>query len=171
MIAVHGGAGDIPDERVQGKITGVLEAARLGRLVLETGGTALDACEAAVRYMEKDENFNAGRGSVLTSAGTLEMEAIVMEGRDLRAGGVTMLDCTPHPITAARLVMQHTPHVLLAGEGARKIVTEHGLPQCLPEDLITDHARRALLRPVTEARTEIGGNIIIMKISKYISIY
>lgn len=158
VIVVQGGAGDIPDGRVQGKLSGVAAAAGAGRRVLEAGGSALDAVEAAVRTMELDENFNAGYGSVLTSEGRVEMEAAVMEGARLGAGAVTLLDNVPHPVSAARLVMERTRHVLLGGDGARAVVREHALPECRPSDLVTEWARRALQPDgAAEGRTEVGG--------------
>lgn len=144
VIVVHGGAGDIPDSRVDGKIRGVLEAAAVGRDVLLGGGTSLDACVAAVRHMELDENFNAGRGSVLTSAGDLEMEAAVMEGKDLRAGAITLVSDVRHPISAARVVMEQTPHVLIGGDGARNLLRKHGVETCPTSELVTEWARKAL---------------------------
>lgn len=153
VIAVHGGAGDIPDERVAGKLRGVLEAVAKGRRVLASGGTAVQAVEAAVRLMEADENFNAGRGSVLTSSGTVEMEAAVMEGHDMRAGAVTLVRDVPHPVTAARLTMEHGEHVLLGAHGADHLCELHNVPRCPSEQLVTEWARKC-----ATGRTEMGGS-------------
>lgn len=125
MIVVHGGAGDIPDSRVRGKINGVLEAARRGRKVLTEGGSAMDACEAAVKYMEIDENFNAGRGSVLTTDGKVEMEASVMDGSNLNCGCITLLNDVKHPISAARKVMENTFHSMLGADGAKTFIDKY----------------------------------------------
>lgn len=164
MIVVHGGAGDIPDSRVQGKIDGVLEAARRGRSILEKGGTAMDACEAAIKYMELDENFNAGLGSVLTTAGKVEMEASVMDGSNLNCGCITLLNDIKHPISAAKIVMEKTFHNFLGAEGANDFLKKNGnetIERCKPEDLVTEWAKKALkdTNIVKTERTEIGDTV------------
>ena len=93
-VLVHGGAGDIPDSRVPLKIQGVKKAAREGYRILCENGSVLDAVQAAVRVMEDDEAFNAGRGSVLTERGSIEMDAIIMEGATLKTGTLTSTKTT-----------------------------------------------------------------------------
>ena len=102
---------------------------RAGAEVLAAGGSALDAVEAAVISMEDDEAINCGRGSVFTAAGTQEMDASIMTGKDLNCGAVAGLTRTRNPIRAARYVMESTPHVFFSGEGAETIARAAGLPQ------------------------------------------
>ncbi|GLV32979.1 uncharacterized protein CBL_08958 [Carabus blaptoides fortunei] len=159
IILVHGGAGDIPDSRVPGKISGVKLAANVGYKVLNQGGNALDAVEAAIRVMEDDENFNAGFGSVLNLAGEVEMGASIMNGTDLGAGAVALLQDVANPISVARRVMECTPHVLLGAHGASKFARDQGFPIVSPASLVSDYARQALdeFKRTGYVRTEIGG--------------
>ncbi|XP_018566156.1 isoaspartyl peptidase/L-asparaginase [Anoplophora glabripennis] len=161
IILVHGGAGDVPDERVPAKISGVKESARIGYSILQKGGSALDAVEAAVRYMEDGEAFNAGYGSVLNLDGEVEMDASIMVGSNLTAGAVTVVKDIAHPISLARLVMEKTPHLLLAGAGANRFAKEQGVPSVPPGSLVTKYAQKALeefKRKGGDDRTEIGHN-------------
>jgi L-asparaginase / beta-aspartyl-peptidase len=132
-LAIHGGAGTL----VRGAMTPEKEAAytralhealSAGYEVLETGGIALDAVEKAVISLENSPLFNAGKGSVFTSAGTHEMDASIMEGAGRQAGAVALVTGVKNPIRLARLVMEQSGHVLLAGEGAETFAREMGLP-------------------------------------------
>lgn len=159
IIIVHGGAGDIPQSRVQGKLNGVKVAVIAGYKILEEGGNALDAVEAAVISMEKDEYFNAGYGSVLNLRGEVEMEASIMCGQKLDVGAVTLLKDFSHPISVARKVLTDSPHSLLGGEGAKTFALEKGFQPVPAESLISDNARHALeefLKHGEIGRTEIG---------------
>ncbi|XP_069691699.1 isoaspartyl peptidase/L-asparaginase-like isoform X7 [Periplaneta americana] len=144
VMLVHGGAGDIPDNRVQQKIDGVCRAAKKGYAVLTSGGSVIDAVQAAVQVMEDDEAFNAGYGSVLNEDGEVEMDAIVMEGRDLKTGAVGAIKNVAHPVDVARLVMEKTPHVLLVGEGAKKFANDQGIPDVPVGYLVTKFAKQSL---------------------------
>lgn len=144
ILLVHGGAGNIPNERVPGKLTGCKKSVQIGYKILKNGGSALDAVEAAVRYMEDDENFNAGYGSVLNLDGEVEMDASIMIGSNLNAGAVTVVRDIKNPISLARLVMEKTPHVLLAGAGANKFASENGISTVEPGSLVTKAAQQAL---------------------------
>src|SRR5438128_11719209 len=122
-LAVHGGAGTLRQNeaarsRAPSYHQGLRRALTIGRDILATGGDALDAVTQAVVALEDDPLFNAGRGSVFTVAGTQEMDASVMDGRDHRAGAVAGILGPRNPILGARAVMEHSPHVLLIGEGA-----------------------------------------------------
>ena len=131
-LVIHGGAGAME----RGKLTkekdiamrialkGALDA---GSQILENGGSSVDAVEAAVRFLEDDPNFNAGKGAVLTYDGTISLDAAIMDGRTRKAGAVAGTTIAKNPITAARKVMDDSPHVLLAGVGADAFVTEKGL--------------------------------------------
>ncbi|XP_057657052.1 isoaspartyl peptidase/L-asparaginase-like isoform X1 [Diorhabda carinulata] len=146
ILLIHGGAGDIPESRIANKIAGLKKSVDIGFKFLQNGGNALDAVEAAVRYMEDDENFNAGYGSVLNLDGEVEMDASIMVGSNLGAGAVTVVKDIAHPISLARLVMEKTPHVLFAGAGANKLAEEHGIPTVAPGSLVTKAAKDALER-------------------------
>lgn len=141
---VKGGAGDIPQSRVQGKLSGVKQSAQIGYYVLMQTGNAMEAVEAAVKHMELDLNFNAGYGSVLTSEGTVEMEASVMDGKTLKAGCVTGVVDIMHPISAARKVMEKTPHNFLGFHGANQFIKQQKFEILKPGALVTDHAIDAL---------------------------
>jgi len=122
-----------------------------GRDVLAGGGSALDAVTRAVVALEDDPLFNAGRGSVFTAAGTQEMDASVMDGRDHRAGAVAGILGPRNPVLAARAVMEHSQHVLLIGDGALAFCREHGVVFAEPGYFSTE-ARRRELRDVLEKR-------------------
>lgn len=144
VVLVHGGAGDIPVERVEGKLVGVKLAASVGYAKLKETGCVLDAVEEAVRSMELDPFFNAGYGSVLTTAGNVEMEASIMNGATLRAGCCSLVKDIKHPISLARRVM-NTPHNFLAGDGVMQFAADEGFEIMKPSgQLVTDFAREAL---------------------------
>ncbi|XP_063703262.1 probable isoaspartyl peptidase/L-asparaginase GA20639 [Culicoides brevitarsis] len=170
VVIVHGGAGDIPTSRVEGKLNGVKKAVKTGYKSLLESGSVLQAVEDAVKVMELDENFNAGYGSVLTCDGTVEMEASLMEMRknalgppQINAGCVTLVKDIHHPISLARKVLE-TPHNFIGGEQANILAKKHGF-EILPDGaLITEFAKLALEEWKNEsergtvqfARTEIG---------------
>ncbi len=130
-IVIHGGAGTIskslPDSVKQIYIDGMKEALRIGRKVLVDGGTSMDAVEKVLRYFEDNPDFNSGKGAVYTAAGTHELDASIMDGRDLSAGAVAGVQHIAHPISLARLVMEKTPHVLLAYNGAEEFAKTQGI--------------------------------------------
>ncbi|HWV39875.1 MAG TPA: isoaspartyl peptidase/L-asparaginase [Vulgatibacter sp.] len=140
-IIVHGGAGAIAsDDRAAACADGCLAAARIGHAILSRGGSALDAVEAACAALEDDPLFNAGTGSCLNADGEVELDASIMEGSTLRAGGVALVRTVKNPIRLARLVMERSPHVLLAGEGVERFAREQGLAPHPPALLVTDRA-------------------------------
>lgn len=136
-ILIHGGAWSIPDGVVPDHIRGVRNAMVAGWNVLERGGPALDAVEQAVAVMEDDESFDAGRGSFLNSEGIVQLDALIMEGANLRAGGVGCVERIRNPVRAARKILCQSSHVYLVGEGAEDFAAQHGIPLCEREDLIT----------------------------------
>ncbi|XP_052759331.1 probable isoaspartyl peptidase/L-asparaginase CG7860 [Galleria mellonella] len=159
IIIVHGGAGDVPDSRVKGKLDGSKKAVIAGHEILVRGGSALDAVEAAVVSMEKDEYFNAGYGSVLNLRGEVEMEASIMCGKNLDVGAVTLIKDFLHPISIAHKVLTDSPHSLLGGEGAKIFALDKGFHTVDPKSLISPHAKKALedfLKHGEFGRTEIG---------------
>src|SRR5437868_1895747 len=136
VLVVHGGAWAIPDDMVEAHLNGVRNAIAAGWRTLEKGGTALDAAEQAVVVMEDDETFDAGRGSFLNREGKVQLDALIMDGATLRAGGVGCVEHIANPICAARKVLSESPHVYFVGEGAERFAQEHGIPLCENEDLI-----------------------------------
>ena len=115
---------------------GVSNAAAAGWRVLERGGSSLDAVEAAVVVMEDDETFDAGRGSFLNRDGKVQLDALIMDGGTLRAGGVGCVERIANPVRAARKILSESPHVYFVGEGAERFAAEQGIPLCRNEDLI-----------------------------------
>ncbi|MFQ6065136.1 MAG: isoaspartyl peptidase/L-asparaginase family protein, partial [Candidatus Bathyarchaeia archaeon] len=132
VIVVHGGAGTWRKERKSAGLAGVKEAARVGFNVLRDGGSALDAVETAVVEMENNETFNAGRGSALTIDKRIEMEASIMDGKNLNAGAAGLLKNVKNPIRLARIVMEATDHVFVTGEGAEKLAELFDLERANP---------------------------------------
>ncbi len=136
VILVHGGAWAIPDDAVEAHLAGVRLAAHAGWAALARGGSALDAVEAAVVAMEDDETFDAGRGSFLNQDGHVQMDALMMCGQTLRAGGVGCVERVRNPVHAARLVLERSPHVYFVGEGAERFAAEHGMVLCDNSELV-----------------------------------
>ena len=126
----------MPDDMVEAHLRGVNHALAAGWRVLERGGSALDAVEEAVVIMEDDQTFDAGRGSFLNRDGKVQLDALIMDGATLRAGGVGCVEHLRNPVRAARKILSESPHVYFVAEGAEKFAAEHGLPLCKNEDLI-----------------------------------
>ena len=141
-IIVHGGAGRIRAEELPQRLDGCKDAALAGWGIIQQGGSALDAAEAAVIMLEDNPLFNAGTGSTLNSLGQVEMDAAVMEGETLRAGAVAVVQGVKNPIKLARSVMEDGRHLLFAGEGALLFARQIGFPECSPESLIIDSERK-----------------------------
>lgn len=144
VLAVHGGAWDIPDDLVEPHRRGVAHALAVGYALLEKGASAVDAVETAVAVMEDDETFDAGRGSFLASNGHAQLDALLMDGATLRAGGVACVERLRNPIHAARLVMDRSPHVYFVGAGAEAFAAENGMPLIDNAELVIDRERRHL---------------------------
>ena len=144
-LVVHGGAGSIAPERVAPANEGCRVAAQVGWQILQNGGSALDVVESVVRALEDDPNYNAGTGSCLNEDGYIEMDASIMEGHTLEVGAVACIERIKHPVTLARRVLE-SPHVLLAGTGAREFALEHGITMCRREDLLTERQHKNWLR-------------------------
>jgi len=119
---VHGGAGNIPTSHNPEKhLEGIKEALNIAKTILESDGSAVDAVEAAVKSLEDNPLFNAGKGSVLTEDSTHELEASIMSGEELRCGAVAGLKTVKNPISLARLVLEETPHIFLGFDAAEKL--------------------------------------------------
>jgi beta-aspartyl-peptidase (threonine type) len=140
-IVVHGGAGDVGEDRLKAHVEGCERAAGEGARVLAAGGSALDAVQRAVEALEADPLFNAGTGACLNREGHIELDASIMDGRDLRSGGVCALPPFLQPIAIARRVMEASPHVLLAAEGAARFAIGQGFARADEATMITEKAR------------------------------
>lgn len=138
IILVHGGAWSIPDDAVEDHLRGVNAAVSAGWKVLASSGKALDAVEEAVAVMEDDETFDAGRGSFLNSDGVVQMDALIMDGATLGAGGIGCVERIRNPIRAARKVLCESSHSYLVGEGAERFAADHGIRLCAREELVIE---------------------------------
>jgi len=152
-IAIHGGAGVIDPakmtpQRAASYRVGLAAALDAGYAILERGGSSLDAVTAAVRTMEDDPQFNAGRGAVLNHEGDAELDAAIMDGHGPRAGAVAGVRHVRNPVELARLVMEKSPHVLLVAEGAEEFALEQGVV-LVPRGYFRTEAR---VRELDEAR-------------------
>jgi beta-aspartyl-peptidase (threonine type) len=143
-LIVHGGAGADPASGREELRRGIRDAVAAAWAVLHQGGGAVAAVETAVCAMEDNARFNAGRGSVLTSEGTVEMDASIMEGDGLTSGAVACVTAMRHPISLARRILEDGRHSFFVGEGAMARARALGIPFCDPEELITDAQRKRL---------------------------
>ena len=157
-LAIHGGAGTLSPEQITPEIerdlrAGLQRSLDAGNTILRTGGSSLDAVTAAVRVLEDDPLFNAGRGAVFTSAETHEMDAAIMDGRTLRAGAAGGVARVRNPIVLARAVMEKSPHVMLVGQGAENFARELGL-EIVDDKYFDTEQRRHALKRVRAAKAE-----------------
>lgn len=160
-LGIHGGAGErtAADQDPARTLRCTEWMHRLleeGGALLQSGATALDVVEFAVRALEDFQDFNAGRGSVLTAAGEVEMDAAIMDGAVPRAGAVAVVRGIRHPVAAARAVLDDGRHVLLGGAGAEQFARSHGLEVQDPSWFVTDHRRRQLAAAREQAE---GGTV------------
>ena len=145
ILLIHGGAWAMPDDAVASHERGIAAALQAGWAALSRGGTAIDAVEAAVTIMEDDDTFDAGRGSFLTRDGRVQLDALLMNGADLRTGGVASVERLRNPIQAARLVLEQSPHVYFVGTGAERFATQHGMRLVDNTELIVPRERERLM--------------------------
>ena len=150
-LVAHGGAGVIERVHLRPEQDAAYRqamgrVAEAGAAVLKAGGAALDAIEAAIRILEDDPLFNAGRGAVFTAQGDIGLDASIMDGATLAAGAVAGVTRTRHPISAARAVMAHSPHVFLGGEGADAFARSQGLEAVEPSFFFTERRWKSLVR-------------------------
>jgi beta-aspartyl-peptidase (threonine type) len=158
-LVLHGGAvtvqpGGLSLEEAAFQRQGLRQALQAGWEILHQGGTALAAVAAAVRTLEDNPHFNAGRGASLTRQGEAELDAAIMDGRTLQAGAVSSVRYVQNPICLARAVLEHSPHVFLTGEGALEFALEHGLPLAPPSYFQTEKTRQQWL---AKAQEEVAG--------------
>jgi beta-aspartyl-peptidase (threonine type) len=165
-IAIHGGAGTISAEQLGADDgaayrAGLAEALDAGYAVLERGGSSLDAVTAAVRLLEDNPLFNAGRGAVLTHDGQAELDAAIMDGRHRQAGAVAALRHVRNPVDLARRVMERSPHVMLHGAGAEEFALEQGFT-LVPNDHFRTPARRRQLERILQGSTRAADELTAM---------
>ncbi len=135
----------MPDEAVAAHERGIAAALHAGYDLLHQGASSVDAVQAAVTAMEDDEIFDAGRGSFLTRDGRVQLDALLMNGENLRTGGVACVERIRNPIAAARLVLDHSPHVYFVGTGAERFVRQHGMQLVDNSELIIPRERDRLM--------------------------
>lgn len=150
-VVIHGGSGGMVREdwtaEEEARLRAVLgEAAMAAAEILEQGGSSLDAVEAAIRLLEDDDAFNAGRGAVFTAEGRNELDASIMDGRTRDAGAVAGVTVARNPITLARAVMERSPHVMMAADGADQFARVQGVELVDPSYFATERRWRSLLR-------------------------
>ena len=153
-LLVHGGAWAIPQDAAAAHEAGVRNALEAGHAILSQGGSALDAVEAAVTVLEDDPTFDAGRGSFLTSDGRVQLDALLMDGGRMKAGGVACVERLRNPIQAARLVLEESPHVYFVGAGAEQFAQAHGMTLIENSELVLDRERERLTQ--AQARQAAG---------------
>jgi L-asparaginase / beta-aspartyl-peptidase len=154
-LVVHGGAGVIERSQLgpegdKAYREGLKNAVQAGAAVLDKGGSSLDAVEAAIHVLEDDPHFNAGRGAVFSREGKNEMDSSIMDGSNLKAGAVAGIQRTRHPISAARAVMEKSPHVMIAGPGADMFAASVGLEQQPPSFFFTESRWQGLVKELTK---------------------
>ncbi len=159
-LAIHGGAGTILKSRMTPALEaeyrrGLEDALRAGWNILEKGGSSLDAVESAVCSLEDFPLFNAGRGAVFTHEGEVELDAAIMSGHDLKAGAVTFVKNIRNPVKLARLVLERTEHILLAGEGANQFAEQIGVETGPDEYFFTEHRWLQLQEAMAEGRVQL----------------
>jgi L-asparaginase / beta-aspartyl-peptidase len=144
ILLIHGGAWAIPDNMLEAHEQGVFDALMVGYSLLQRGALAVDAVEAAISRLEDDATFDAGRGSFLTRDGRVQLDALLMDGATLRAGGVACVERLRNPIQAARLVLDKSPHVYFVGAGAEEFAQAHGMKLIDNSELVLDRERQRL---------------------------
>lgn len=165
VIAIHGGAGTIsrakltPEREAEFR-EALTHAMTTAEKTLLQGGSAIDAVVAAINTMEDSPLFNAGKGAVFTNVGTNEFDASIMNGADLQAGAVASVKNIKNPISLARAVMDHSPHVMLVGKGAESFAQNHNLERADDEYFFTEHRWKSLQKvKAREEKTKAGGTV------------
>ena len=162
-LAIHGGAGTIERSKITPDLErayrdGLERSLRVGFDILEKAGSSLDAVEAAVRVLEDDPHFNAGKGAVFTDAGTNELDAAIMDGKTLRAGAVASVKHIKNPISLARMVMEKSPHVMMDCAGAEAFAKQNGVELVDQKYFYTEERWQALQRAKDAAKKAAGGS-------------
>ncbi|HSN17299.1 MAG TPA: isoaspartyl peptidase/L-asparaginase [Gammaproteobacteria bacterium] len=162
-IVIHGGAGtisrkDMTPQQDKAYRAALKQALEAGYAVLKQGGRSLDAVQAAIRVMEDDPLFNAGKGAVFDHEGKNELDAAIMDGTTLKAGAVAGVQHIKNPIDLARLVMEKTPHVLLIGAGAEEFAKSEGMALVPQSYFFTQHRWDELQKALKEEQAGKGGS-------------
>jgi beta-aspartyl-peptidase (threonine type) len=157
-LLVHGGAWAIPVDVASAHQSGVRNALETGYAILSRGGSSIDAVEAAVTVLEDDPTFDAGRGSFLTSDGRVQLDALLMDGGRMKAGGVACVERLRNPIQAARLVLEHSQHVYFVGAGAEQFAQAHGMTLIDNAELVLDRERERLTHAKRREAAGFGDN-------------
>jgi L-asparaginase / beta-aspartyl-peptidase len=166
-LVIHGGAGTIlksqmTDEKEKQYKQSLTNALQKGKVILEKGGSSLDAVEAVVRFLEDDSLFNAGRGAVFTNEGKNELDAAIMDGKTLMAGSVAGVTIVKNPVTLARKVMEKSEHVMMVGAGAEKFAKEKGCEIVNPKYFRTESRWKGLQKVKEEdAKKDTGKHAMI----------
>ncbi|MDZ7623542.1 MAG: isoaspartyl peptidase/L-asparaginase [Ignavibacteriaceae bacterium] len=159
-VVIHGGAGsmdpNMEESSKQSYINSLTAALNIGKEILEKGGSSLDAVEQVVRFLEDDSLFNAGRGAVFTAEGKNELDASIMDGRDLSSGAVAGVTIIKNPISLARLVMEKTQHVLFAGNGADNLGMQLGVEIVDPSYFFVHERFNELKRMTRNVKGTVG---------------
>ncbi|HEY1582835.1 MAG TPA: isoaspartyl peptidase/L-asparaginase [Chthoniobacterales bacterium] len=148
-MVIHGGAGTIERSQMTAENEdahrdGLEQALKAGYAILDRGGTSVDAVEAAIRVLEDNPLFNAGKGAVFTHEGTNELDASIMDGKTMNAGAVAAVKHIRNPISLARLVMEKSPHVMLTGDGAEAFAKKMGITMVDQKYFFTEERWQAL---------------------------
>jgi beta-aspartyl-peptidase (threonine type) len=163
-IAVHGGAGVMTyapeSDEAQDYLAAMGRALELGRRMLDQGHSSLDAVEQVIRRLEDDARFNAGKGAVFTHDGRHELDAAIMDGSTMGCGAVAAVTSVKNPITLARRVMERTPHVLLAAEGAERFAEAMGVERVGQDYFYTERRWKALQKALERESAESGGGTV-----------
>ena len=159
-LVMHGGAGVIERKTMTPEAeasyrAGMKQAAEAAEAVLEGGGSAMDAVEAAIRLLEDNPLFNAGKGAVFTYDGKVELDASIMDGSNMKAGAVAGVRTVRHPISLARAVMEHSPHVMLAGAGADAFAASQGLEIVPQSYFFTERRWESLIKQLKKENAPI----------------
>lgn len=159
-IALHGGAGyvskDMPEERKQAYLESLEEALAIGSEILKNGGSALDAVEKTINYLENNKLYNAGKGAVFTSEGKNELDAAIMDGSTLNAGAITGVTTVKNPISLARKVMTDSKHVFFSAEGAEKFADQTDVVRVDPDYFYTEDRYQSLQRALEDEKKQSG---------------
>jgi beta-aspartyl-peptidase (threonine type) len=171
VLAVHGGAGSIPrgsitPEQEKAYRDGLEKALRTGFGLLQRGRPSLDVVEAAVNVLEDDPNFNAGKGAVFNTDGEHELDASIMNGKDLKSGAVAGVHNTKNPITLARMVMERSPHVLMAGRGADIFALRNGVAYTTQDYFFTQRRWDALIAAKERETSGATGTVGAVTVSR-----
>jgi L-asparaginase / beta-aspartyl-peptidase len=161
-LAIHGGAGTIDRSNLTPELErayrdGLERSLRAGFDILQKGGSSLDAVEAAVRVLEDDPHFNAGKGAVFTEAGTNELDAAIMDGKTLKAGAVASVKHIKNPISLARMVMEKSPHVMMDCAGAEAFAKQNGVELVDQKYFYTEERWQGLKREKDAQKKKAGG--------------